>query len=127
MVTCWKTRQLGPMVAPGLMTMPLGWGMESPPAMRLLIGISAPVTALQRRWERTAYLETTQPIGPARPFQRWYLRIARSRRLEGSHLPNVHRSRDQSGTSALTCDVAAKFSTGVAVDILEKITVLLSD
>ena len=51
-VTCWKMRQLGPTVALAWMTMPLGWGINRPPPSLALMGMSAPVTMLQKRcWQ----------------------------------------------------------------------------
>lgn len=43
--------------------MPFGWGISNPPAMRQLIGMSAPVTILQPMCRNVGHLRSTGAHG----------------------------------------------------------------
>jgi hypothetical protein len=70
-VTCWKIRLFGPILAPELITMPLGCGISRPPPICKLIGISDLVIVDQKRWRRTATLEINRDHGERRPASLW--------------------------------------------------------
>ena len=52
------------MTASGAITTPFGWGIINPPAILLLMGMSAPVMIDQKRWRSMAMRLTIGAKGP---------------------------------------------------------------
>ena len=101
-VTCWNSRQFGPMRTLGWMTMPFGCGSSRPPSIAHFNGMSAPVTTLQKRCRRTASQRCATWSARSLPWAFCQARMLASRARDGFQSPTRIASRDQSGTSADT-------------------------